>query len=194
MPLMLVAIMLVITIEGFSGFLHLDGLADTMDGFLSSRPRSQVLDIMRDSRNGTMGVAAIVSVMLIKSAVFGSLSGDGLWHTALLMPLAGRCSLVLNMSFLPYARPEGGLATIFYKSRPKLTALWSTVMLLAIAWFTAGLAGLIAAAASLAGVALFAIWCSLKIGGATGDTLGAGCEISEAVLGLAFVAATFSGA
>ena len=57
---MLAAAVLVIVLLGFSGCLHLDGLSDTADGFFSSRRRERILEIMKDSHTGAMGVIAIV--------------------------------------------------------------------------------------------------------------------------------------
>ena len=72
-PPMLPAVGIVIVLLGFSGCLHLDGLADTADGFLSSRSREQILEIMKDSRTGAMGVTAIVCLLLLKFASLASL-------------------------------------------------------------------------------------------------------------------------
>ena len=60
LPQAVVALVAIVMLAGISGFLHIDGLADTADGLLSSRPREQKLEIMRDSRTGAMGVTAIV--------------------------------------------------------------------------------------------------------------------------------------
>ncbi|MBI4831219.1 MAG: adenosylcobinamide-GDP ribazoletransferase [Candidatus Lindowbacteria bacterium] len=49
----------VVALVAVSGGLHIDGLADTADGFFSSRPRERILEIMRDSRTGPMGVVAV---------------------------------------------------------------------------------------------------------------------------------------
>src|SRR5512136_2286178 len=57
------SVITVIAMTGISGGLHMDGLADTADGFFSSRPREKVLEIMRDSRIGVMGVIAVVFVI-----------------------------------------------------------------------------------------------------------------------------------
>ena len=54
------SVLAVILLIAASGGLHLDGLADTADGFFSSRPRERILEIMRDNRTGPMEVAAIV--------------------------------------------------------------------------------------------------------------------------------------
>ena len=59
-------VMTVIAMTVISGGLHMDGLADTADGFFSARPRERVLEIMRDSRTGVMGVLAVVFVIVLK--------------------------------------------------------------------------------------------------------------------------------
>lgn len=179
-PPMLAAALLVMVLLGFSGCLHLDGLADTADGFLSSRSREQILEIMRDSRTGAMGVMAIVCVLLLKFASLASMPAAMLWPAALFMPLAGRCAMVAHMNLLHYARSTG-LGTVFYRKRPRWSALWAAAVLAAFAWALLQWRGLIIWAACMAATAALSAYAYRKIGGATGDTLGAVCEIVEAV-------------
>jgi adenosylcobinamide-GDP ribazoletransferase len=113
-PAMISSIVLVVMLLSFSGAMHMDGLSDTADGFLSSRPRDRILEIMKDSHVGSMGVVAIVCLLLAKFAAIQSLSEMRLWRTLFLMPLAGRCMMVVQMALLPYARPSG-LGTVFYR-------------------------------------------------------------------------------
>jgi adenosylcobinamide-GDP ribazoletransferase len=180
------AALLVLFLAGTSGALHLDGLADTADGFLSSRPREQVLEIMRDSCSGAMGVIALVGILLLKYACFGSLPADEWWRAVLLVPVAGRVALIVSMSLLSYARPGGGLGTAFYEKRHGFALVVGLVVLAAVGWGSLRTAGLAAAGMSVLAVLLFAAVCRRRIGGATGDTLGASCEIAEAacLLGL----------
>ena len=166
----------------------MDGLSDTADGLLSARPRERALEIMRDSHVGAMGVIAIVCVLMLKFAAVASLPAAELWRTALLMPVAGRAALVVTIALLPYARPEGGLAAPFYRRRSMLAAVWAEVILLLTAWLVLDMAGLVAACASLAAVLIFSVYTWRRIGGATGDTLGAACEIAELVPAVAMAA------
>ena len=85
------AVLLVIVLALLTGGLHVDGLADTADGFFSSRPKERILEIMRDSRTGAMGAAAVVCVLLLKCSALAALSPAGCVRAAFLMPLAGRC-------------------------------------------------------------------------------------------------------
>lgn len=178
------AVLSVIVLLVVSGGLHMDGLCDTADGFFSARPRARMLEIMRDSRVGAMGVMAIVLILALKIAALSVHSQDNIWPVVLLMPLAGRVSLLVLMAVLPYARPEGGLATLFYKRPGKLAAISGVFLLLAVGWLVLGSAGLIAGGLAMGVVLSFAAYCRYKIGGATGDTLGAGCELAETAIAL----------
>ena len=175
-----------------SGGLHIDGLADTADGFFSARPRDGILAIMKDSRTGPMGVAAVVCVVALKIAVITSVAGPWRWWVLLLTPLAGRCALIVHIALLPYVRPEGGLAGIFHRNRSRGHALWALVALLAAGSLAGGLPGLIAGAAAFLAALLLAAYIYRRIGGLTGDTLGAACELTELCPALA-AAAILSG-
>ena len=188
LPPLPASVLVVIALLAVSGGLHMDGLSDTADGFFSARRRERMLEIMRDSHIGAMGVMAIVCVLLLKAATLFSIPQRTVWRAVFLMPLAGRCALVVSMAVLPYARPEGGLATVFYTKRPRLTALWAALLLVGAGGLALGVPGLVAAGASLAVVLLFAFYTYRKVGGATGDTLGAACEIAEIVPALTLAA------
>jgi adenosylcobinamide-GDP ribazoletransferase len=177
------AVIIVILMLAASGCLHMDGLADTADGFLSARPKERILEIMRDSRVGSMGVIAVSGVIVLKAASLASLSGRHHWMIVLLMPVAGRCALVLSMSIAPYARAQGGLASVF--GRPEWPVPAGSLLFLALlASALLGVQGLIAASASVFSTLLVSFWSKRKIGGFTGDTLGAACEIAELVIAL----------
>jgi adenosylcobinamide-GDP ribazoletransferase len=182
------SVLTIIALIGVSRGLHLDGLSDTADGFLSSRPRERILEIMKDSHVGAMGVMAIVCVVLLKVAALGSLSEVVRWRAVLLMPVAGRCALVVSMAALPYARATGGLGALFYRGRSRLDAVWAVLFSGLAGSAVAGLAGLVAFGLSVVLTLLFAVYSYRKIGGATGDTLGAACELAEIVPALALCA------
>jgi adenosylcobinamide-GDP ribazoletransferase len=164
-----------------SGALHMDGLADTADGFFSVRSRDEMLAIMRDSRTGAMGVIAVVIVISLKIAFLASVPPCLRWGTILLMPLAGRSALVILMAVLSYVRKDQGLASVFRGNHAPYYALWSTAVLLGTSWAACRWRGLLAGAISVASVLFFAAYTHKKIGGYTGDTLGAGCELAEIV-------------
>jgi adenosylcobinamide-GDP ribazoletransferase len=139
---------------------------------------------MKDSRTGAMGVIALLAVLLVKFAALASLASLGaaeLWPAAALMPLAGRCAMLVHMAIMPAARP-GGLGAVFCgRPRAWAIALWAAAILAVAGWLVADLPGLVAWVASAAVTLLTAAYFYRKIGGATGDTLGAVCEIVETV-------------
>lgn len=177
LPLSASAMLLTLLPEFLTKGFHLDGLADTADGFMSSRPRERKLEIMRDSRIGTMGVFAIFALLGMKFALFQSMDAM-LVPAAALMMLNGRCSMVLYIGMSSYARKEG-LGAIFFHSKPWFGMLAAYLAMLACGWFLAGVKGILCGAM----VAVFAwVWSRVTfrvIGGATGDTIGANEELSE---------------
>lgn len=180
-PALLASVLVVVALIGVSGGLHMDGLADTADGFFSSRPRERILEIMKDSHTGAMGVIAIVCVICLKIAALASVPTGLWWPTIFLMPLAGRCALVIHLAVLPYARAGGGLCSVFVQNRLKSDVLWALLALGVAGWFAAGFRGVIAAGCVVLVTLVFSFWCKAKIGGFTGDTLGAACELAELV-------------
>jgi adenosylcobinamide-GDP ribazoletransferase len=178
-PIGVTSVCTVILLIAVSGGLHIDGLADTADGFFSARPREAILAIMKDSRTGPMGVAAVVCVVALKIALIASVAGPWRWWVLLLTPLAGRCALIVHLALLPYVRPEGGLAGIFHRNRSPVHALWALAALLAVGFLAGGLPGLIAGAATFLAALLLVAYIYRRIGGLTGDTLGASCELTE---------------
>jgi adenosylcobinamide-GDP ribazoletransferase len=182
-PLAVSAVVVCLLIVASRG-LHLDGLADTADGLFSSRPREQMLAIMRDSRTGAMGVTAVVCVIVVKVALLASVVPEGArWKTVLLMPLAGRSTMILSVAMFRYARADGGLATAFTPGRSGRTALpiWGLLVALVAGWLLAGIEGVVAEVASLGAGVLFGVYCLRRIGGFTGDTLGATNELVECI-------------
>jgi adenosylcobinamide-GDP ribazoletransferase len=181
LPAAVTSVLIVIAMLAVSGGLHLDGLSDTADGFFSSRPRERILEIMKDSHCGPMGVAAVVCVLALKMAAVSAIPMRLGQTTLLLMPLAGRCALVMVMALLDYARTEGGTGAAFASGRPRWEAAMAIVALAGVGWLTCGWLGIATACGSILTTLLLAGYSWKKIGGWTGDTLGATCEIVEIV-------------
>lgn len=120
-------------------------------------------------------------------AALFSLPPEQFWRVLLLMPLTGRVGILLMLALLPYARPEG-LATFFFAGSRRLAVLPGLVILAVTAWLTAGIIGLTATLLALLLILPFCLFCYAKIGGATGDTLGAACEITETLLTVCYAA------
>jgi adenosylcobinamide-GDP ribazoletransferase len=163
-----------------TGGLHCDGLMDSADGLLSGRPRERMLEIMKDSRVGANGVVAFVLLILAKWSLLLDLLPSAPLAALFVMPVLGRLALVIAIVLFPYARPEGiGKAFAAGAGRPAL-AVAAALALACVAPFG------LAAGAALAAAALFALafgrYAVRVLGGLTGDTYGAVCELSEVVV------------
>lgn len=174
-----IAVILTLTLYVIlTGGLHLDGLGDTFDGFYSNRSRERILEIMRDSRLGTNGLLAIVLVLLLKASALITLGHSQVVYALVYMPVVGRLALVLGSFAVPYARPEG-MGNIFIGK-----IYWGELL---FCGFTALVMAILSFKTMVFMVLLFGLarlyqgHCQRKIGGMTGDTLGALCELSEAV-------------
>lgn len=187
-PQQVVVVLALIYLAFISGCLHLDGLSDSADGLLCARPTESALKIMKDSRVGAMGVVVVFFVLLAKYAALCSVDKELLPLAVFFMPLVGRCSILIIMATQQYARSEGGLGRHFYAEKSKVTAILFCIgcCLLFVLLSPAHLPFIILFLSFA--LYLFHKWCQIRLGGATGDTLGAICEISEAIVAISFSA------
>lgn len=193
LPLQLSVLLGMLIMAGISGFLHLDGVADSCDGLLSSRPRERALEIMRDSQSGAMGVIGLIFILLAKFVALNTLPMDMLLKALILMPLMGRTAIVLSMAILPYARKGDGLGLLFYSPSSGQIAVFGGVFAFIAVLLVSSAASLYIFLGILLSVGSFSLWCFSKIGGATGDTLGAVCELTELSVAVSFsIAVTLS--
>lgn len=161
-----------------TGNLHGDGLMDTADGLFSGRPLERMLEIMRDSRVGSHGVMAGVLVLLAKFVLLGQMP-EAMQGVALILATAfGRWSQVYGAAFYQYARSTGGTGnfTVHVGFHEMFYSSWTVVILTVLLLRVQGLILLIAV---LAGTALLEWYIARRIGGITGDTLGATSECIE---------------
>lgn len=182
LPVPVATVLVGMVLMAVSGGLHVDGLADTADGFFGGRrPRERILEIMKDSRSGPMAAAAVVLVVALKLAAIGTIAPELRAGTLVLVPLAGRSAMVVCMAVLSYARSEGGTGAAFAAQRPWVAVATSILILGAVGGWACGARGLAACGASVAAAIVLAAYFQYKIGGWTGDTLGAACELVEIV-------------
>lgn len=177
-PSLVLSVIVVGWLSVTHGGLHLDGLGDTADGFFSCRDRNRILEIMRDSRIGAFGCMTIGGVLAVKVAALASLPAEHRVKAALLAPLMARCVMVPMLGLLPPARRDG-LGRMFGKHRSVRESVYAMAFLMTAAWVTARFAGLIAGFAVITVTAAFVYLCMRRIGGITGDTVGAASEINE---------------
>jgi adenosylcobinamide-GDP ribazoletransferase len=182
-----VALILVAAAAVLTRGLHLDGLADAADGFFSMTTRARTLEIMKDSRIGTFGVLALMTILGFKWAALNRLveQGSVIWVVPAFV--VSRVAMVELAASLPYARAEGGTGFPFVETAGARHKV--------IGWMVAAV--LASAVSPLASAALLLGYVTTKIlgrvylrrlGGITGDLLGATCELVETLL--LFVAAS----
>ena len=162
-----------------TGGLHLDGLADAADG-LGGRTRGDALRIMRDHSIGAFGVTALVLDLLVKVTAIASLAGG----SAVIGPLiaagaASRAVCPALASALPYAQTEPGTGAALSGRRTPTAAVAAGLLAVAIAFLSAGGTGLWMVAATAAVSLAIAVAARLRLGGVTGDVLGAAAELCE---------------
>lgn len=168
-----------------TGALHLDGLADTADGFGGGKDKEHALRIMRDHSVGAYGAAAIALSLLLKVTVLSSLTmlGPVGLRWIVLAPSLGRWVPVILGRALPYARPAGGLGQVVTGSNTgALEVGGATLAAAASAAWLASWNGAIALGVAAGTALLFGALCRRKLGGVTGDTLGASVELCEAAV------------
>lgn len=187
-PPLVAAVLLVAAWKIASGGLHLDGLADLLDGVAGAEPARR-LAIMRDSRIGAFGALGLVFTVLLAAAAVSELAGPARARVLLLAPLVGRVAPLLVGGWLRPATPGQGLGAAFVAGLSRWSGpLWAVAGLF-LAWAVLGPVGPLLVLAGLSGALLVALGASRRLGGVTGDVLGAVVEIAELGVLLAGAAA-----
>ena len=177
----------VIADAALTGLLHLDGLADAADGLLPPLSRARRLEVMADPRLGAFGAAGLGIVLLARFGAFASmlpspLAVAGLWS-------GSRTAMAVTARAVPYARP-GGLASAFLPApgartrpgaaaRPAVLGLAGGLLAVALAFAGRGALGVAAVGAEAAGAAAVVFLARRRLGGFTGDVLGAAAVVGE---------------
>jgi adenosylcobinamide-GDP ribazoletransferase len=177
-----------------TGAFHEDGLADSADGLGGGMTRERKLDIMKDSRIGTFGGAALVLSLMLRAAAMAALCGFGLAYAA--AALVGVAAFSRAVALMPLAllRPARDDGLAYQAMNPSPGALRVAAVLAALALGLPLLAGasplrLVAAgAAGLAGAYVMTRIAKAEIQGHTGDIAGASQQLAEIAMLLAFVA------
>jgi adenosylcobinamide-GDP ribazoletransferase len=173
-----------------TGGLHLDGLADTFDGIFSYRSKHRMLEIMKDSRLGSNGALALIIYFLLKIFLLVEVG----FAIILIMPVIARLNSVVNAAIGPYARATG-MGKSIVEHTNGLGVLIATILTSVYVYFIGWYFGEMEFGFRLLAIiplvmlpgAFFAKLMGRKIGGITGDTLGAVLEMTE-VLVLLFAA------
>jgi adenosylcobinamide-GDP ribazoletransferase len=179
LPAALAAISVIGLEAWVTGAIHLDGLADTADGFGGGKRREDVLSIMRDPRIGSYGAVAVVIVIGMKVTALAALLDRGELSFIVAAPALSRWTISALAAWLPYARADGGLGKAVVCGRTTSSLVTATVITTVIAvaalrmealfvWVTAGLT-----------VTWIARAAQRRLDGVTGDVFGASVELTE---------------
>ncbi|MEX2423089.1 MAG: adenosylcobinamide-GDP ribazoletransferase [Acidimicrobiia bacterium] len=171
-----------------TGAFHEDGLADTFDGLSSIRTRERQLEIMRDSRLGTFGVAALVLVLLARVVLVADLAADVSAVVTLAWLHALSRGVVIGI--MPWARAASteGSGVVHLTDVRRVQAVIVAVAVVGVGWWVVGSRLPMVMVGALVGPLGTWAWAHRRIGGVTGDVLGAWQQLAL-VGGLALVSA-----
>lgn len=189
LPPLVTAALAVASTAAATRAMHLDGLADTVDGLGAGWTRERALEVMRSGDVGPMGVAALVLALFVQVAAMASLTTlPWAWLLVGVVVLASRASLLLTCrSGMPSARPSG-LGAVVAGSVPTWAAAAGGALVMVVLVAVSGLAGLspwsgvVTVIGAGAGVALLLRTCRRVFGGVTGDVMGAAVEVAFTAL------------
>ncbi len=184
LPLSIVALSIVLYLVVITGGLHEDGLADSADGFGGGWGRERVLAIMRDSRIGTYGAAALALTLMARVLLIAALPRTQAVAWLIAAPVLSRWTILPLSFFLPAARSGGDEGIDGQGARiARLTTRGSLIVgsLLALAIVAALLRIHVIAPilASMGAALATALYYKRRIGGVTGDGFGATCQLAE---------------
>ena len=177
---------------GLTGAFHEDGLGDTADAFVGHHDRDDTVRILKDPRLGTFGVLAVAASLLLRAGAVAALTPAAALAALPAAHALSRAAAVATMTVLP-AAAETGLGASYVLALSRWRALTGAAAGLAVALVLLGPTALLAAAAAgLAATALGRL-ATRRIGGVTGDVLGAIQQLAEILVLLVAVAAVTSG-
>lgn len=162
-----------------TGGLHLDGLADSADAWIGGmNNRKRTLEIMKDPYCGPIGVAVIVLTLLLKWSALSYLIKTGHMAFLIVVPMLSR-SLVISLFMTTLYVRDTGLGSVFLEFMPEEKILWAVLIICAFFYLIFG--NFFSLLMVIITVVVLRAMMIKRIGGMTGDTLGAAVEISEAV-------------
>jgi len=165
-----------------TGAFHLDGLADTLDGLAHGRTPEERMQIMKDHRVGAFGVIGLILILGIKFLALNSLTGQTAIQGLVAALALSRYSMVQMLYRSPYARKEGGLGLTFKETLTKKDWILAGIFSLAISLLFLRMPGFLLWGLTVLSAFLLEKFFVRKMGGVTGDVLGAGNELNETLI------------
>ncbi len=176
----------VILIFVFTRGLHIDGLADSIDGLVGTTDREQALSIMEDEKVGAFGLSAVIFDIILKYLLLLSINPGFIWVALILFPAMARMCAVTALTFFPAAK-NSGLGQELKKNSRK-SSFFINLFILSWAFVLAlSYSGLLILLAGLVAGMFITYLLSIKVRGITGDILGAVIELSEISILFIFV-------
>lgn len=180
------ATLLVATLIMMTGAMHEDGLADTFDGLWGGFTPERRLEIMKDSQTGTYGVLALVISQLARVLAVAAILASGSIWTILAACACSRALMPVLMASLPNARKSGLSHSVGTPSTISVSMSLGLAVLIAV--FLCGGMAITAIFSAALVAAILALIARKKIGGQTGDILGASQQLAEIAFLLAISA------
>jgi adenosylcobinamide-GDP ribazoletransferase len=171
--------LLIVVLTILTGSLHLDALADTIDGIGSGKSRVEKLRIMKDSQIGAMGTVAICLVLITKYLCLSALPATVKYQAILAMLMISRWAQIIVAFFCEYAGQEKGLGLSFTLHTTLALLITASSAVIVIAFLILQTEGVIIVATVAVFCFLYSLYFKKVLGGATGDVLGAASEMVE---------------
>ena len=169
---------LIIIIEILAvGIIHIDGLADTFDGLFSYAKKEKMLEIMKDSRIGTNGTVVLILYFITKITIISEIITITPKYL-IIFPIIARLSTSVNAGLSDYAR-KSGMSNAIISENGIFEVIFSLILTNALVFLIIGTKGGIALFIALLFIILFMFNVRKKIGGITGDTMGASLELTS---------------
>lgn len=184
LPVTMVALVIVIYLVAITGCLHEDGLADSVDGFGGGWDRERVLAIMRDSRIGTYGAAAVGLSLLARVLLIASLPRIQAGAYLIAAPVLSRWTTLPLSFYLPPARERvqnqaDGQGARIARLTTRNSLIIGTLLTFIIVFALLRFHGVVPVLVSMLVTLLTALYYKHRIGGITGDCFGATNQLTE---------------
>ncbi|MDR0217637.1 MAG: adenosylcobinamide-GDP ribazoletransferase [Enterobacteriaceae bacterium] len=174
----------VLVLALLTGGQHLDGLANTCDGIFSTHQREKMLKIMQARRLGTYGGLGLIFCIVIKILAVVELA----YHPPLQLltllscaPIVGRTAVVLLMFEQHYAHDNKGMASNYIGHITSRNTLLTLLIGLLLVMILGDWQGIYAMVVTMLAIFLLSLYFNYRLGGQTGETLGAAIEIGEII-------------
>ncbi len=187
LPSLVVDSFIIVSLIFITRGLHLDGFADTIDGFTAGKTKKEILEVMSDSRVGAMGVIGIFCLLVIKFFLIHEMPIQVKNIALILMPVLGRWAMIMAVASSDYAKDNNGLGKPFADYVGIKEFVFATIITVLIGWglFSWGplhYKGIILILMVYLANLYLIRFVKGKVDGVTGDILGAICEIIEVLV------------